>query len=45
MFTPRELIDMAQALGSDIDLGNATREEIFALIEESFRLQIDAILS
>jgi len=30
-FTPREYVDMALALGSDIDLGNASQSELDAL--------------
>jgi len=30
-YTPREYVDMALALGSDIDLGNATASELDAL--------------
>lgn len=44
MFTPRELIEMAQALGSDIDLGNATSEELNALAIEAFHYEMDALL-
>jgi len=31
IYTPREYVDMALALGSDIDLGNATANELDAL--------------
>ena len=30
-FTPREYVDMALALGSDIDLGNASSSELDSL--------------
>ena len=44
MFSPRDYIDMALVLGSDIDLGNATREQLQALALEAFRYEIDALL-
>lgn len=44
MFTPRKLIEMAQALGSDIDLGNATSEQLNELALDAFRYEMDALL-
>lgn len=45
MFTPRELIEIAQTIGSDIDLGNATTAELVNLVSEAFRIQIETHLS
>jgi len=35
-FTPREYVDMALALGSDIDLGNASQSELDSLAARFF---------